>query len=88
MFAALCNLDFVICGSYIEQVWPHRRNQGGQRSHVPPKILENIVILCFERRFSKQNSVIPVKSNILAIKFFVPPQFLGLLRHCLASPAI
>jgi len=33
-----------------------------------PKFLEHIVILCFERRFSKQNSVIRLKSNIL------PPQ--------------
>jgi len=37
---------------------------------VPPKLLENIVILCFERRFSKQNSVIRLKSNILG-----PPNF-------------
>jgi len=29
------------------------------------KFLENIVILSFERRFSKQNSVIRLKSNIL-----------------------
>jgi len=36
----------------------------------PPKCLENIVILCFERRFSKQNSMIRLKSNILA-----PPNF-------------
>jgi len=28
---------------------------------MPPKFLENIVILCFERRFSKQNSVIRLK---------------------------
>jgi len=33
--------------------------------------LENIVILCFERHFSKQNSVIRLKSNILAL----PPNF-------------
>ena len=46
----------------------HRRSQGDQRGHGPPKIFENIVILCFERRFSKQNSVIRLKSNIL-----VPP---------------
>ena len=32
---------------------------GGQRN------LDNIVILCFERRFSKQNTVIRLKSNIL-----------------------
>jgi len=31
-----------------------------------PKFLENIVILCFERRFSKQNSVFRLKLNILA----------------------
>jgi len=42
-----------------------------------PKFLENIVILCFERRFSKQNSVIRLKSNILT------PKFLGWLRHWL-----
>jgi len=41
-----------------------------------PKCLENIVILCFEKRFSKENSVIRLKSNIL------PPKFLGWLRHC------
>jgi len=35
-----------------------------------------MVILCFERRFFQQNSVIRVKPNIL------PPQFLGWLRHC------
>jgi len=33
--------------------------------------------LCFERRFSEQNSVIRLKSNILA-----PQKFLGWLRHC------
>jgi len=42
-----------------------------------PQFLENIVILCFERRFSKQNSVIRQQSNILASQ-----QFLGWLRHC------
>jgi len=41
----------------------------GQRGHAPPKFLENIVILCFERRFSKQNSAIRRKSDIL-----VPPK--------------
>jgi len=40
--------------------------RGGQRGHGPPKFLENLIILCFERRFSKQNSVICLKSNILA----------------------
>jgi len=34
-------------------------------SCLPPKFLENIAILCFEKRFSN-NSVIRLKSNILA----------------------
>ena len=41
------------------------RSQGGGKGTIPPKFLENIVILCFERRFSKQNSVIRLKLNIL-----------------------
>jgi len=53
----------------------HRRIQEGQRGYAPPKFLENIDILCIERRFSKQNSVIRLKSNILASKFFAPPNF-------------
>ena len=31
---------------------------GRQTGHDPQKFLENIVISCFERRFSKQNSVV------------------------------
>jgi len=31
---------------------------------MPLQFLENIVFWCFERRFSKQNSVIRLKSNI------------------------
>jgi len=44
---------------------------------APQKFLENIAILCFEMRFSKENSAIRLKSNILA-----PPKFMGWLRHC------
>ena len=51
--------------------------RGGQRSRAPARFLEKTVIFCFERRFSTQNSVIRLKSNILA-----PPKFLGWLRHC------
>ena len=47
-------------------------DRGGQRGHDPPKFFEHIVILCFERRFSKQNSVFRLKSNIL------PPPIFGL----------
>jgi len=43
---------------------------GGQRGHALQQFLENIVILCFEKRFSNQNSVIRLKSNTLA-----PPNF-------------
>jgi len=35
-----------------------------------PKSLEHIVILCFESRYPKQNSVIRLKSNILAPQKF------------------
>jgi len=54
----------------------HKRSQGAKEPW-PPKFLENIFILSFKRRFSKQNSVIRLKSNILA-----PTKFLGWLRHC------
>jgi len=40
----------------------HRRSRGGgAKEPCPPKFLENIVILWFQRRFSKQNSVIRLK---------------------------
>jgi len=54
------------------------RSQGGQRGHGPPKFLEHIVILCFERRFSKQNSDIRLKSSILPPPIFGPSQIFGL----------
>jgi len=37
---------------------------------MPPTFLEHIVILCFEERFSSQNSVIRLKSNILNLSNF------------------
>ena len=52
----------------------HRCSQGWG---MPPKFLEHIVILCFERRYLKQNSVIRLKSNILA------PQIFGLATRLL-----
>ena len=65
--------------------WPHRCSQG--RS-CPPNFLENIVILCIERRFSKQNSVIRLKSNILVLpKFCCPPKISGLATP-LVDPTI
>jgi len=50
----------------------HRLSQGDKGAMALPKFLENIIILCFERRFSKQNSVIRLQSNI-----FDSPKFLG-----------
>jgi len=47
----------------------------GDKGATPSKFLEHMVILCFERHFSKQNSVIRLKSHI-------SPQFLGWLRYC------
>jgi len=50
----------------------HRRSQGGAKEAMSsPKFLV-VVILCFGRRFSKQNIVIRLKSNVLA-----SPKFLG-----------
>jgi len=46
---------------------------------VPLKFLENMVILCFERRFSEQNSVIRQKSNIF------PPKKILVWRFIRAS---
>jgi len=43
---------------------------------MAPKFLENMVILPFEWRFSKQNGVIRLKYNILAPQtYFPPPNF-------------
>ena len=42
--------------------------EGAKEAMAPLKCLEHIVILCFQRRFSEQNSVIRLKWNIL------PPQ--------------
>jgi len=70
-----------------QMLWSHRRSQGGLRGHVHPKFLEHIVILCCEKRYPKQNSVIPLKSNILASpKFFGPTQIFGLTTLLLGAP--
>ena len=68
--------DMIVVNTFIKKsvnrngctAW-HRRSQGS-RGTMPPTFLENIVILCFESRFSKQNSVIRLKSNILAPQNF------------------
>jgi len=37
----------------------------GPREPCPPQIFRTYSLLCFERRYHKQNSVIRLKSNIL-----------------------
>jgi len=61
-------------------MFQHRRSQGGPKGPWPPKFLENIVILYFEKRFSKQNGVIRLKSNVLPTA-----KCLGWLRHCIST---
>ena len=38
----------------------------GPRGPCPPKFAANVIILCFDRRYPKQNTVPHLKSNILA----------------------
>jgi len=40
------------------------------RGHFPQKSSEDIVILCFKRRYPKQNRVICLKSSVLALPKF------------------
>jgi len=41
---------------------PHRRSQEGGHGTMPPrKFLKYLVILCFERRYSRQNAVASLK---------------------------
>jgi len=61
--------------------------RGRQRGHGSLKFLENIVILCFERRFSKQNVVIRLQSNILASPKIFAPQIFGLATSLLCELA-
>jgi len=51
------------------------------------KFLGNILILCFERRFSKKNSVIRLKSNILTPSDFssTPNFWAGYATDCIYS---
>jgi len=63
---------------FIETIWCENIGVArGDKGAFPPQIFGNIVILCFEMRFSKQNSVIRLKSYIWPKK-----KFLGWLRHC------
>jgi len=52
----------------------HRRSQGGHGA-IPPQFLKYLVILCFERRCPKQNTVASLKSNIRHPNFWPPKNF-------------
>jgi len=65
-----------------DDICVHRRCQGwlpgmAKGAMLPPKFLEYIVILCFERRYPKQKCFSP------KIKHFDPSKFLCCLRCCL-----
>jgi len=63
-------------------IWCIGGARGAKGAVAPFKFLENMVILCLERRFSKQNRVIRLKSNSLASPNFLGlPKFSGWLRH-------
>jgi len=53
-------------------LYQHRRSQGvgAKWAMAPTEFLENMVILCFERVFSKQNSVIRLKPNVSPQNFW------------------
>jgi len=53
----------------------------------PHKFLEHIVVLSFERRFSKQNGGIRLKSNIL-VPQISPPKILELATTGFFLPVI
>jgi len=59
----------------------HGVARGVQRGHVLPQTFRKYshCVSCFERRFSKQNSVICLKSNILALP--ISGQTTPLLLH-------
>jgi len=63
----------------IRYTWLHRLSQGELRRPWLHQLSEYLVILCFDRRYTKQNNVTRLESNILA-----HPKILGWLRHCLA----
>ena len=66
----ICSARYVTLSIYYYYVTFIGVARGWPRGPWPPKCSEHMVILCLERRYPKQNSVIRRKSNILA-----PPNF-------------
>jgi len=61
----------------------HSTSTALARESRPPKFLEHLVILCFERGYPKQYSASRLKSKIPPPNLLAPPKILGWLRHCL-----
>ena len=58
--------------------------RGGLGVPGPPQIFITQLFCALRSGFSKQNSVVRLKSNILATpNFLTSPKFVGWLRHCL-----
>jgi len=64
-------LKFALTGQALEYAW-----QGCPKKLYPLKFLAYLVVLCFERRCPKQNTVAHLKSKYLA-----PPNILGWLHY-------
>jgi len=57
----------------------NRRSQGGKGLCTPNICMPCLVVLCFEKRCPKPNSVVRLNS-----KYSAPPKLLGWLRYCAA----
>ena len=72
---------------------PENFRGGGQRGHAPPKFLENVVSLCFERRFSKQKCYSPkmkhfgIHCQILFTHFLFLESEWGAMAQCPPPPS-
>ena len=57
---------------------PNRHHsQGAADAMAAPKFSKHIIILCLKRRYPKQNSVICLKSSILAPPNFFAPSLMS-----------
>jgi len=53
----------------------------GAHEATPQNFLEYLVMLCFERPYPEQNTVVSPKSKLFALPP-IPPSTFGWLRHC------
>jgi len=71
----LSTIRILLIFSHKDNVSPHRRKQLAQWGEIPPHILAHLIILCFDKRRSKTNSVVPLKSNIFPHEILPLPNF-------------